>query len=259
MISKAQLKKYRSLRLKKYRAIHRQFLVEGFNLCVAALQNNAKIEVILTSHECNTNPSFAKIQTMAASRSIPVEMISHEAVIALSDSESPQGVFSIISMTTLKSVEFWMSEYPVVLLLHQIRDPGNLGTILRTASWFGIPAVLLSGQCVDLYNAKVLRSTAGAIFELNIFEHVEVPEFVSQVTKSNYKMIVTSPNAAVEYTEVDFEPPFILIIGNERSGVDEQTRAIADSEICIPRKGQGDSLNAAVSAGILLSEIYRNN
>lgn len=259
MISKSQIKKYKSLKLKKYRYLHKKFLIEGINLCEAALKKDAEIDTILISDNCNTNESITTIQNLAASRAVPVEFISNEIIETLSDSDSPQGIIAVVFMRKPGFDDLWKLENSVLILLDQIRDPGNLGTILRTASWFGVQAILLSDNCVDLYNAKVLRSTAGAIFELNmILEQVNIQIFIRESRKRGYKLFVTVPSSSVSYTQVKYQPPFILVIGNERRGVDERIKAVATSEFCIPKKGHGNSLNAAVTAGILLSEIFRN-
>lgn len=259
MISKAQLKIYKSLKLKKFRYSHRKFIIEGINLCEAALKNNAEIEIILISDKHRSNSSFQSIQKLAVNNAIPFEFIPDKNVVALSDSVTPQGIIAVVLMKTHNFDELWQLENPVILMLDGIQDPGNLGAILRTASWFGVQAIILSNNCVEVYNSKVLRSTAGAFFQLRfIFNQVSVQEILTQLLQKKFKILVTSPGFSMNYTQVEYHTPLVLAIGNERHGVDEQIINIATYKVSIPKKGQGESLNAAVTAGIMLSEIFRN-
>ena len=260
MISSSQLKIYRSLLHKKYRYKHGRFLFEGANLCEAALASDAELEILLISDDVRDKPSNAKLKDLALAKIVPFEIVPDEVIESLSDAVTPQGIVAVAKMKMPLVEDLWSLLPAEILVLDQIRDPGNLGTILRTAEWFGIQAVVLSKNCVDLFNSKVLRSSAGSYFQLNtIINDVDLMGFISLLSQYKYKIIAADPSASISYTEIAYERPFALIIGSERNGVDKRIHSLPTTEICVPRQGKADSLNAAVTAGILLGEAFRGS
>ncbi len=252
MISASQLKKYRSLQQKKYRQQYGQFLIEGFNLCEAALRSDFSVELLLINQEA-AEQFFPRLAVLAK-KQVKVEFVPDQVIRALSESVSSPGMIAVVKMPQRSLADLWNLQPHEILILDQIRDPGNLGTILRTAEWFGIQALICSEACVDLFNSKVLRSSAGAYFQLPlVLANQKLIEVLPELLARDYNLLVANPTASQSYFEMDFRRPFALIIGSERQGVSPGIYDFPLQEICIPRRGRTDSLNVAVAAAILLA------
>ena len=252
MISHQQLKIYRSLKQKKYRHRERKFLIEGLNLCEAALQSDFLLERLLLSRDGELN--FSRHLPLLAEKRVPVEIVPDKVIRSLSESTSPQGIIAVVKMPLPALADLWKLPPREILVLDRVRDPGNLGTILRTANWFGIPAIACSNACVDLYNSKVLRSSAGSLFQLPlILDDVNLTQLLPELLEHNYNLFVANPAAQQSYLDVEFRRPFALIVGSERQGVEKAVYSFPLQEICIPRRGRAESLNVAMATAILLA------
>ena len=140
------------------------------------------------------------------------------------------------------------------MCLDNISDPGNVGTILRTCAWFGIKAVLLSKDCAELYNPKVLRSSMGGVFNLNIFENVDLQIEIQSLKSLNYKIYLADMNGT-DYRNVNFEKKTAIIFSSEAFGPTKEIANLSDIKITIPPKGNIESLNVSAAAAIILSRI----
>jgi RNA methyltransferase, TrmH family len=257
MISNNQLKIYRSLKSKKYRKIEGKFLIEGSNLCEAALESSYSVELLLMSESFSEDNSNRHILNRIKEKKIRSEIVKEKIVDSLSESVSPQGIVAAIESPELDIEKFWDLKAEEVLVLDRISDPGNLGTILRSAAWFGIKAVLCSSDCVDLYNGKVLRSSAGSIFQLPlILDDLNIVEVVSQLKKNKYSILIADSNTNQSYMDTPFSRPFALVVGSERQGVRSEIQS-SGKGICIPNRGKAESLNVAIATSILLAEAFR--
>lgn len=231
------------------------FVIEGTHLIERALESAPKrIQKVLHTE------SFATANTdlMASikKKKIPTQQLTSAFAERISDTKSPQGVFAVVTFDEFGS--YYTRD--IIIALDHVSDPGNLGTILRTAAWFGIEEVLLSPGCADSYSPKVLRSTQGEIFSVKIAQSESLPETLQEAKKKGYKILATTlaPSAGSIYRE-KFERKCIVVFGSEAHGVSPQVLESVDREIIIPSSGAGESLNVAVSAGIVLSELQRQN
>lgn len=176
--------------------------------------------------------------------------ISSDLVSRVSDTEEPQGIVGVFPLPSLP-----IPEKPNrVLILDTIRDPGNLGTILRTAAAAGVEAVLLTPGCVDVWNPKVLRGGMGAHFRLPM---VKADWDAIRAHCEGLAIYIAISSGATEYQAVDWRAPWALIIGNEAHGESDEARGIATHRVRIPMAGDTESLNAAIATGIMLFEAYR--
>lgn len=144
----------------------------------------------------------------------------------------------------------------IIVVLDDIQDPGNLGTILRTADSIGLTQILVSKGTVDCYNSKVVRSTMGAIFRVKIIECENLVETLKQVKKHHFKVMVTSLQTDNSIYDVDYNKK-VIVVGNEANGVEEQIQNLSDEKVKIPMLGKTESLNASVATGIVLYEYVR--
>ncbi|HEY6171032.1 MAG TPA: RNA methyltransferase, partial [Candidatus Kapabacteria bacterium] len=229
------------------------FVIEGTHLVERALESAPKLiqKVLHTESFALANTDlFARIKK----KKIPTQQLTSAFAERISDTRTPQGIFATVTFEEFGS----LYNRDIIIALDHVSDPGNLGTIIRTAAWFGIEEVVLSSGCADSYSPKVLRSTQGEIFSVKIIHAESLPEVLEASKKKGYKVLATtlSPSAGSMYRE-KFDSKCIVVFGSEAHGVSSETLAAVDREIIIPSTGAGESLNVAVSAGIVLSELVR--
>ena len=189
----------------------------------------------------------------------PVELLTDTVFAYVSDTKTPQGILAIVkrlnyTMNDLMQVK--NQKAPHLVVLDNLQDPGNLGTIFRTAEAAGVTGILLSKDCVDVYNPKVIRSTMGAIFRVPFVIVDSLPEVISQLKQNNVSVYAGHLKGDVFYKQ-DYRSGSAFLIGNEGNGLTDEITALADHKIKIPMKGKVESLNAAVSATILMYETMR--
>ncbi len=190
----------------------------------------------------------------ALSEKLKAEIVSDRVMAAMSDTRTPQGVLAVVSRAEADEEEILRTENPLILGLECLQDPGNLGTILRTAEAAGVTGVFLSAGCVDLYNPKVIRSTMGSLFRVPFVTEVDLAAMVGKMRGKGIRIFAAHLAGSVLYDEPDYAAPSAFLIGNEGAGLSESLTSLADSRVRIPMAGQVESLNAAVSCAVLLYE-----
>ena len=184
-----------------------------------------------------------------------VEIVSDDVFSKMSDTVTPQGVIAVVKMQqyTLKDV---MSG-GFVLLLENIQDPGNLGTLFRTAEGAGVTGVIMSKGTADIYNTKVTRSTMGSIFRMPYYYIEDIKMAISQMQKADYTIYAAALEGAVDYTTASYVDNIGILIGNEGNGLNKDTIEAAGNSVFIPMQGQVESLNASISGAVLMYEAAR--
>ena len=243
MITNAQLKHLQSLKLKKYRQNYDEFIIEGDKLITEALLEDVHLKLI-----CATN-QWISLHQHAISSNIQVEEITEKQLEKISNLTTPPPVIAIAKMETY-SFDPKMVRNNWVIALDEINDPGNLGTIIRSADWFGIKIILCSAHCVELYNPKVIQASMGSIFRVKLI----YGDLQSLLLKSTVKKYAATLSGK-KINQMKFEEEGILVIGSESHGIGEKILQLCDQEITIPKKGKAESLNAAVATSVLLSKI----
>ncbi len=239
-------------------AAHRRrsgfFVAEGLRVCEDAMRSGAQIEALfLTENALQKNGEVCEKLCAYAGRAytLPSELFAH-----ISDTQTPQGVLGVIK-TLDKSAHFdTINNGGKFLALDNVQDPNNLGTILRSAEAFGVSGVILSADCCDVYNPKVVRGSMGAVFRLPILIEGSLPEWFARYPQLNtYAAVVDSD--AKRVTEITFKEPCAVVIGNEGNGIRPGTVAACRHSITIPMNGKAESLNASVAAAILIWEMVK--
>jgi len=182
----------------------------------------------------------------------PIEEVAPHVMEAASDTQSPQGILLVLPMQSLTLPE----KLDFMLIADQVRDPGNLGTLLRSAAAAGVQAVVLSGKCVDVFSPKVLRGAMGAHFRIPILT-LGYDEIRAIGEKHQLNLMVAAAGQGAVYSEADFHQPMALVIGGEAEGHSPSLRETADGFIHIPMPGGSESLNTAAAGAIILFEIVR--
>ena len=259
MISKNQLKYYISLKRKKVRELERKFIVEGLRLCEEIFDSEYEFDELIYCSAKISSERANRFIEKCKNAGVPTEQLDTKSLKDVSGTEHSQGILGIIKMRRF-SIEKLMANSPEGLVaLENINDPGNLGTIIRSASWFGANGVLLSQNSVEFTNPKVVRASMGSLFHLPILQQLNLFNELCKLSELGYPLFVADTGGDIEYNQADFSDKWVIIFGNEISGVSEEIKGIASGVLNIPRKGKGESLNLAVSAGIILAETLRKN
>ena len=239
MLTRAQNKHIRSLTQQKFRNEYKEFIAEGEKIAAEWLNTDEPVKMIVATEEwADFNSKLIERHPEAQ-----VSILKERGFASLSAMQSPNGVILVLPIPQPKEVPVANEWY---LALDDIQDPGNMGTILRIADWFGIKHVVCSPSSVDVYNPKVVQSAMGAHLRINIYES-DLESFLSATTLPKYAATLDGDDV---YT-VQRQDAGILIIGNESRGISEIIKSLATKKITIPRRGGAESLNAGVSTGIL--------
>ncbi len=257
-------KQYAQLKLKKHRDERRLFLVEGIRLCREAILSEWPVHVAYFSESFRNSPDFSEFDTYFRQKRIPAHPISDANLKKLADTEHPQGLVLVMKMRDPLPEDYsWLQKKRFVLLLDALRDPGNLGTILRTADWFGVDMVLTSADSVDWYNPKVARASMGAIFHVPFAEVPDLLPVVREMKSRRFRIISTVIRQATIFTRVNISPPLGIILGGEAEGVSSPLLKESHYLVRIPRYGLAESLNVAVAGGIVLNhfaeQVFRSS
>lgn len=244
------------LQKKKYRDREGACLIEGENLIREALENEVRIESLIIREDSRFTKGVPRI---AGVRKIYV--MNENLFRSAADTETSQGILAVIRKPewTEEEIRGALSEGRNLVILDRLQDPGNIGTILRTAEGAGYGAALIVKGTADIWSPKVLRAAAGAVFRLPLV-YADSPEAAADLTRRlGKRLLVTSVTGGVRYFDADLSRDAALVIGNEGNGVDDVFFGRADQKVFIPMGGRLESLNAAVAAGILMYETVRAN
>lgn len=237
-----RVKKWKKLHTKKGREQAQAYLVEGFHLVSEALESQKEVKELLVSEQ-------VKEEDVAHYPEDKVVIISKEIAEQLSETETSQGVFAVVAKESTAIPE--QVDKPF-LFLDNVQDPGNVGTMIRTADAAGFGGVVLGKGTADLYNGKVLRSTQGSHFHLPVYEG-DLAEWMAEFQSKEIPVYGTELNEeAVSYRDAKAPAVFGLVMGNEGNGVDKELLKQTTKNLYIPIAGQAESLNVAVAAGILM-------
>ncbi len=243
---------------KKMRDEYGYFIIEGIKVFEDALKENLEIEkVFITEKTLQKHfDFFDKIKDKISEDKLFT--ITDEISLKLSDTKSPQGLFCIAKKIEKKCYIDKIKNGKRFLILDNIQDPGNIGTIIRTADAVGLNGIILSNDCCDIYNPKVVRSTMGSLFRMNCYEDCEVQEAVSAFKAKNIPTFASVIDSdANSLTDCDFSSGGAVLIGNEGNGLSQKIVDLCDFSLTIKMKGNVNSLNAAMAASIIVWEMSK--
>lgn len=245
----AIFKLVKSLKQKKHRQDSGLFLVEGIKLAEEAIAHGVVIEHLIVSEKIDYIPTYLNQSS--------VLRLTSNMFREISETVSPQGVIAVAKQINHSLVDIKIDQNPLLIVLHKIQDPGNLGTIIRTSAAAGATAVLLTEGTVDLYNPKVIRSTMGALFQIPIITELNDTEIINWLRYHKINILVADLDTSEYYFSVNLNEPSAVIIGNENNGPSHEWKAASNKRIKIPILGSTESLNASIAAGILIYEAVR--
>ena len=225
------------------------FLVEGIKMFQEA--PDEKIRKVYISK------SLYDEKGQAFLRNHEYEVLDDRVFQAVSDTKTPQGILCVVEQFRYRLEDLTRRENPHLLILENLQDPGNLGTILRTAEGAGADGIILNRASVDIYNPKVIRSTMGSVYRMPFLYVEEIEEILPELKRRNIRTYAAHLKGKNCYDEEDYRTGTAFFIGNEGNGLSERLSCMADVRIRIPMEGSLESLNAAVAASILMYEVNR--
>lgn len=225
------------------------FVVEGVRLVEEAVKGDWRLETVL--YDESLSERGKSLVSNLKSKGIETEEISTDLMKSISETETPQGILSILQFSQLPITNY----LNFILIPDQIRDPGNLGTLLRSAAATGVQAVLIPPETTDAFAPKVLRAGMGAHFRVPIREMGW--EEIEQMSKSANLQICLADMNGKSCWEMDLKQPLALIVGGEAEGASDEARKLATQKISIPMAGNVESLNAGVAGSVLMFEVVR--
>lgn len=244
------IKKINSLKNKKEREKTNLFIVEGKRF-VSEIPNNWKVEFFSVSESFKKYNDIQKYEEIA-----DIFIISDNIFNSISETKNSQGIIAVCEQKKYDISNFILTN-GFYIILEELSDPGNLGTIIRTADACNVNGIFISKGSVDLYNSKVLRSTMGSIFHIPIFKDVEIKYIIEIMRKNNIKIYATHLKGENYIYDFDFKKGCSFIIGNEARGINSKTIIDSDECIKIPILGNAESLNASVAASVIMYEVVR--
>ncbi len=252
--SNSQIKNLIQLQKKsKVRAEQGAFVIEGIKMFEEAREGRYLVKAYVSESLYEEK----RLDAAYFFSDFPYEVVQDSVLREASDTMTPQGIMAIVRKPEYSLGSMISAADANLILLEDIRDPGNLGTILRTAEGAGATGMILSKASVDMYNPKVVRSTMGAIYRMPFVYAGNFAETILLLKQNNIRIYASHLAASTFYDKVDYRGKCAVLIGNEANGLSEEAAALSDRRIRIPMEGRVESLNAAVAAAVLMYEAYR--
>ncbi len=249
--SNPQIKRLLQLQKKsKARTEEGVFVVEGIRMFAEVPQE--RVEKVYLSESF-----YNKKKEELDLKNFPYEILSDAVFEHVSDTKTPQGILCVVSWQKYELNELLSIENPHFVVLDNLQDPGNLGTIVRTAEGAGVDAVFLSKDCVDLYNSKTIRSTMGSIYRMPTIYIEDIPQLLDKFRQKGICSYAAHLQGKNSYDKENYQKGTAILIGNEGNGLRDEVSQKADVWVQIPMHGQVESLNAAIAASILMIEVSR--
>lgn len=249
------IKDIKLLHKKKDRWKKKRFFIEGTRSVEQCIKSKGKIEYIVYSKELLSEDGEEFLADIK-NEDYDFYEVPDKIFKSLSDTDNPQGILAVVGFNeyVLRDV---FKENNFLLILDKVQDPGNLGTIIRTADAFGANGVIVTSGCVDVYNPKTIRSTMGSIFQIPIVHIDDIMEAIDILKGKNINIISSSLDTDKYSYDIDFKSDCALVVGNEAKGISSQVIDASDKLVKIPMSGKAESLNAAIASGVLMYEVLR--
>ncbi|ATD55272.1 TrmH family RNA methyltransferase [Clostridium chauvoei] len=249
----ALFKATKKLKEKKNRIKEGKYIIEGFRLIEEAFKANLQVEYIILSED--SKEKLNEYLEEYIDKDSKIYVVNNNLIMQLTSTEHPQGVVAVVKNRELPQ-EIKGDFY---LLCDKVQDPGNLGTIIRTAHAAGVDGIILTKGTVDIYNDKTIRSTMGSIFYVPIVYEDEDLTFLKKLKDNGFKLVATSLEESKDFFKEDLKGKIILSVGNEGNGISDEIFSKADKKVKIPMPGGAESLNVAIATSIILFEKVRQN
>src|SRR6056297_672963 len=252
-IKNDKIKNLRKLYQKKYRKQKGQFILEGLRLTRGSYNAGANLDTIYITKDFYNN--LIKDEAFLINNQDKIVFVSNKLIKEVADTDNPQDIITVVNEPNFNEKQVLSKEY--ILILDRVQDPGNMGTIIRTAVAAGFQSLIITKGSVDVFNLKVLRSTMGAIYSIPFIKDVDLDKLKTMLNNKKQYIYAADLNTEQYYNELKYKRPLSLIIGNEAKGIRNELLDLANQKVKIPIRGDIESLNAAVAAGLIMYEILR--
>lgn len=230
------------------------FLTEGFKMFEEAPEES--IRQVYVSEEILGHID-ARPETARKLKDVEYETVAGEIFGKMSDTRTPQGILCVMERPVYSLEQMLQAENPLLMVLEDLQDPGNLGTIIRTGEAAGVTGVIMSGGTVDLFNPKTIRATMGSVFRVPFLYVDDMPQTIGALRRGGIHTYAAHLEGETYYDGVSLREPTAFLVGNEGNGLTRETAAQAEKYLKIPMEGKVESLNAAIAASLLLYEAHR--
>lgn len=251
-----KVKLTKSLLKSKNRIKESKFLIEGFRILTQAIDCKADLEYVFINENFENKEEHIEFLKVLQDKKINIYKTTNKIFNDFIDTENTQGIVGVVGIKENKVEDILNEDCRFVLILDRIQDPGNMGTIIRTADAAGIDAIINLKGCVDIYNSKVTRSTMGSIFDMKIINMTQ-EDAVKELKNRKFDIVSSYLDTNNFYDKVEYNYKTALVIGNEANGVNDELIQKSDTLVKIPIYGKAESLNAAISSAILMYEIKK--
>jgi TrmH family RNA methyltransferase len=251
-----RIKEYQKLKKRSYRYDRKKYLGEGIQMLKESLTSGSSIEALFLTSEGEKQASG--LSGLISERCDTVYHVSSEVMSALSGTVTPQGIVAVLPFIHAKGTADMEGEAGPLVLLDQVRDPGNLGTMIRAADAAGMSAVIISKRSADLYNPKTVRASAGSILHLPIWIDQEPKLLLGGLKDRGYSIVAADAQAEESFWEYAWSDKTVIILGNEAWGIPKEDEGLVDHRVSIPIFGKAESLNVAAAAALLFYEMKRH-
>jgi RNA methyltransferase, TrmH family len=252
--SNPTVKFLRSLRDKKHRKREGRFLAEGLRLLTDARESGRLPEMLVMASERDPHPLLDALEAEVEQAGGEVLETSTEILAKISGKDNPQAVAGVFAEFDTSLATLDRNSAPIWLVAQALRDPGNLGTMLRTGDAVGAGGLILIDDCADPFSVEAVRASMGAVFTQRIAQ-AKWDEFLPWLRSGPGQLVAASLRDALPYREAPYEAPCFIFVGNESRGLPEEYEAACDLRVTMPMKGRADSLNAAVAGAVLAYEV----
>ena len=252
-VNNPQVKAAAELKQKKYRLERGLFLAEGLRTVEEAVAYKAVVSIFYTAIEDDRTRAVLE---EAAAQQVKLYCVSDAVLKKIADTETPQGIIAVCKMQPV-ALDDLLASGKMLLVLDRVGDPGNVGTMLRTADAAGIGGVVLLKGSVDAYAPKTVRSSMGSLFHVPVLAGVGEEDFIESAHSAGYELLVTCLDGADNLYKADLHGRLAFVMGNEANGVSAGLLEAADKRVFIPMAGRAESLNVAMAAGIVMFEALR--
>jgi RNA methyltransferase, TrmH family len=252
--SNTTIKRIRSLRDKKFRRLEGRFLAEGLRILTEALDAGAVPEILVFAEESRAHPLVSRLIEVVSASGGQVIETSRDILHKLTEKDNPQAVVGVFAQNTTLLANLDRSTASIWVVCQSLKDPGNLGTILRTCDAVGAGGVILLDASCDPFSVEAVRASMGALFTQAIVQS-DGAGFFRWLRQGEGMLVGASLNTAQDYQAVRYAAPTFVFMGNEQSGLPEDYEAQCDALVKLPMRGKADSLNVAVATAVLLYEV----
>jgi len=251
------VKRVRLLAERKHRRRESAFVVQGIQPVWQAVEAGSDVEVLIVAPDLLRHPGATAMVAAQEAAGVRVARLSGELFSRISDRDSPSGLAAIVRAAPVAVTGLPVSARSLFVALHSAGNPGNIGTIIRTASAAGAAGVILIGPSADPHDPAAVKASMGALFTVPVATAGSPAEFFAWARAGGVRVAATSARASVTCWDADFQLPLAVLLGSEGSGLPEDVLDAADLQVAIPMTGTAESLNLSVAAGVLLYEVRR--